>query len=982
MTDRDYRPNNAEIRKRAEELAQQETSPFPKDVEALPPQEIRQAFHELRVHQIQLEMQNEELRRAQSELAATRARYFDLYELAPVGYLIISEKGIIQEANLTLATLLGVARSALVNQPITRFIHKPDQDIYYLHRRRLFGTGEPQVCEIQMVRKDGAPFWMRMEAVTATAPDGTLVSRVALGDITERKRAEDALREQLDFSESLIETAQTIILVLDPQGRIVRFNRYMEKLTGYNLDEVKGKDWFETFIKPENGNTVKSVFQRTVDDIQTSGTVNPIITKDGRTILVEWNNKTLKDKDGSTVGVLAIGQDITERKAAEAEQQRLLEQVERDRRALLSTLEDQRRTEETLRESEARFRRAVTGAPFPIMIHAEDGQVVTINTPWTRLTGYEHSDIPTIADWTRKAYGTQMDPVRADIDGLYALDGPKAEDEYAITTSSGDSRIWDFSSAPIGQLPDGRRLVISMAMDVTERKRAEAALRAERELLRTLIDSMPDYIYAKDAQGRFTVANVAVAQGMGGTTPEGLVGKTDAGFYPPELAAQYRADEEQVLRSGQALLNREEQVITAAGEWRWLLSSKVPLRDHVGEVVGLVGTGRDITEHKQLEAQLRQAQKMEAVGQLAGGVAHDFNNMLSAIIGYAEFALAQLDASDPVHADVRIICEAAQRSANLTRQLLAFARRQVIAPRVLDLNETIESLLKMLRRLIGEDIDLAWLPCGRLWPVMMDPGQVDQILANLCVNARDAIGGVGKMTIETGHAVLDRAYCDAHAEAIPGEYVLLAVSDDGHGMDQETMGRLFEPFFTTKPVGQGTGLGLATVYGIVKQNNGHINVYSEPGKGTTFRIYLPRHVDVSQAEEEARPEAATAPRRGHETILLVEDEPTVLGVGTRILEGAGYTVLAAGSPGEALRLAGEHNGEIHLLITDVVMPEMSGKELAERLSAGRPAIKCLFMSGYTANVIAHQGVLDEGVEFVQKPFTNDQLAAKVRQVLD
>jgi CheY-like chemotaxis protein len=302
-----------------------------------------------------------------------------------------------------------------------------------------------------------------------------------------------------------------------------------------------------------------------------------------------------------------------------------------------------------------------------------------------------------------------------------------------------------------------------------------------------------------------------------------------------------------------------------------------------------------------------------------------------------------------------------------------------VAPKVIDLNDTIAAMLKMLRRLIGEDIDLAWMPGGELWPVKVDPAQVDQILTNLCINARDAIAGVGQLTIETGKAVFDEAYCAGHAGAVPGEYVLLAVSDDGRGMDAETLSHLFEPFFTTKALGQGTGLGLATVYGVIKQNHGFIDVYSEPGQGTTFKIYLPRH--AAQPAPIAKEGEAGAAAQGTETILLVEDDPAILKMTTRMLERLGYTVLAARTPGEAIRRAREHAGRIDLLMTDVVMPEMNGRDLATNILSRYPDIRRLFMSGYTANVIAHQGVLDPGVHFLQKPFSMQALGAKIRDAL-
>ncbi|MFH0996095.1 MAG: ATP-binding protein [Pseudomonadota bacterium] len=381
-----------------------------------------------------------------------------------------------------------------------------------------------------------------------------------------------------------------------------------------------------------------------------------------------------------------------------------------------------------------------------------------------------------------------------------------------------------------------------------------------------------------------------------------------------------------------------------------------------------------------LQAQLLQAQKMESVGRLAGDVAHDFNNMLSAILGHAELAIMRCTPSEPIHAHLKVIEDSARRSADLTRQLLAFARKQTVAPKVLDINDTVASMLKMLLRLIGEDIDVVWMPEAGLWHVKIDPSQIDKLLANLCVNARDAIAGVVKVTIETENIAFDEAYCAVHLGFICGEYVMLAVSDDGCGMSKEVLDHLFEPFFTTKETGKGTGLGLATVYGIVKQNDGFVNVYSEPDKGTTFKIYLPRF--VGEAVAPTAESTTETPKGCGEMVLLVEDEPVILDVSREMLEQLGYVVLIAGTSGEALRKAKAYGAEIELLITDVVMPEMNGRDLAKLLNDIKPGLKCLFISGYTANVIAHRGVLDEGVNFLQKPFSMKDLSSKVRQALE
>jgi PAS domain S-box-containing protein len=397
-------------------------------------------------------------------------------------------------------------------------------------------------------------------------------------------------------------------------------------------------------------------------------------------------------------------------------------------------------------------------------------------------------------------------------------------------------------------------------------------------------------------------------------------------------------------------------------------------------LIDISGRKQAEEEKAKLEEQLLQAQKLETVGRLAGGVAHDFNNMLQVISGYAEMSLGMVDAKQPLHKYRLEIRRSAQRSAEITQQLLAFARKQTVSPKVLDLNDAVARSRKMLQRLVGEDIDLAWMPGSDLWKVMIDPSQLDQVLANLAVNARDAIGGVGKVTVETENVSFDEAYCADHAGFVVGEYLLLALSDDGQGMDKETQSHIFEPFFTTKDPGKGTGLGLATVYGIVKQNNGFINVYSEPGHGSTFRIYFPRAEAAEKVEGEEVEEVTQ--RGGAETVLVVEDDGAILELAREMLGQLGYTVLCAPSPEEALRVSAEHAGRIHLLLTDVVMPRMNGRQVAERLQAARSDLKCLYMSGYTADVIAHRGVLEEGVSFIAKPFSLPTLAGKVRAVLD
>ncbi|MGV1099330.1 ATP-binding protein [Thiovibrio sp. JS02] len=504
--------------------------------------------------------------------------------------------------------------------------------------------------------------------------------------------------------------------------------------------------------------------------------------------------------------------------------------------------------------------------------------------------------------------------------------------------------------------------------------RANETLRESEEKFRSLFQNHPVVKLIIDPEnGRIVEANRAAVDFYG--WPAEQLRRLRLQDLDPPAAGQVEAEMAKA-RTGQRF-HFEFRHRLADGSLRdvEVLAGRIEIR---GKML-LHTIIRDITDHRKLEEQYRQAQKMEAVGRLAGGVAHDYNNILSVIIGYAELALEKTGPADPLRADLQEIHTAAIRSRDITRQLLAFARKETIAPVLLDLNAAVAGLLNILRRLIGEDIDLDWRPGPGLWPVLLDPSQLDQILANLCVNARDAIADVGRITIETGTVTFDASYCADHAGFVPGDFVLLAVSDNGCGMDRGTLDKIFEPFFTTKCAKNGTGLGLATVYGIVKQNNGFINVYSEPGQGTTFRIYLPGQTGEMSREPLLAVETCQA--GNGETLLVVEDDIAILGLVEKMLTKLNYRVLPAGTPSEALLSAEAHGSEISLLLTDVVLPEMNGRELAEKLKSLCPGVKCLFMSGYTANVIVHRGVLDKGIHFIQKPFSGKDLADKIRAVL-
>ncbi len=641
-----------------------------------------------------------------------------------------------------------------------------------------------------------------------------------------------------------------------------------------------------------------------------------------------------------------------------------------------------RKTRE-LGESADKFRHIFESANVGKSLTLPMGEI-NVNKAFADFLGYTQEELKS-KTWQDLTPADDIESTQQQIDPLIKGEKDSTRFKKRYLHKNGDC-VWADVSLTLRRDAKGNPLhFITTVIDITESRLMEEKLKNSEQRYRLLAETTRDIIVLHDMQGRMVYVNQAGLDFSGFTMSE-VLGRSIAEFVPPEHAPGIIEREARRTAGNSAVFLYETEFVDRNGRKIPVEVNSTPV-EQKGQIGQFLIVARDITERKQadkekekLQAQLIQAQKMESVGRLAGGVAHDFNNMLGVILGHTELALEQVAPGQPAHADLLEINTAALRSADLTRQLLAFARKQIIAPKEIDLNDTVEGMFKMLRRLIGEDIDLVWRPGHDLWAVKMDASQIDQVLANLCVNARDAIAGVGKVTIETQNIHFDDAYCVDHPGFVPGEYVLLAVSDDGRGMDKQTLDNIFEPFFTTKGVGEGTGLGLATVYGVVKQNNGFISVYSEPRKGTTFRIYLPRHEG-----EIARPavEAATKiPRGAGETVLIVEDEAAILQLAKKMLEALGYTVLEAPSPAMALKRAEEHPGQIDLLITDVIMPEMNGRHLAARLQSLSPHLKVLFMSGYTANVIAHRGILDAGVHFIQKPFSYRDLAASVRQALE
>ncbi len=604
------------------------------------------------------------------------------------------------------------------------------------------------------------------------------------------------------------------------------------------------------------------------------------------------------------------------------------------------------------------------------------------------MLGYEPDAFPaTYQNWKGLIHPDDMESATSIAKAFIETQIDVYENVFRMRTQSGQYRLIQARGRVVERDGNGAAVrMIGNHVDITDLKHAEAKLKSVEKRNQALLDHSPvchkivdlDFNLQYMSENGFKMLKLDLdADVYGKPYP--------FAFFPEAFRRKMTAKLEQVKATG-GTTTLEGLASDVQDNEVWLDSTLVPVRDDDGEIAYLTVVTADATERKQaekershLENQLQQAQKMEAVGRLAGGVAHDFNNMLSLIINYSDMGMEELTTAHPLYENLEEIKKAGQRSAVLTRQLLAFARKQTVAPKKLDLNATIEGMLKMLHRLIGEDIDLAWSPSANLWDLMMDPGQIDMILANLCVNARDAIADVGRVSIETGNETLDEIDC-TDLEIKPGDYVRLSVSDTGCGMDDETQKHIFEPFFTTKEVGKGTGLGLATVFGVVKQNHGDIKVYSELGVGTTFKIFLPRH--RARADHLSEKGLIEPVEGGRETVLLVEDESSILKLAILMLKRLGYRVTPAHTPVEAIRLAREHVGDIDLLMTDVIMPEMNGRDLAKKILSIHPKLKCLFMSGYTADVIAHHGVLEEGVNFIQKPFTRKSLSLKVRAALD
>jgi two-component system cell cycle sensor histidine kinase/response regulator CckA len=793
-----------------------------------------------------------------------------------------------------------------------------------------------------------------LEAVRAGAQDylvkgrieGQLLARVIRYAI-ERKRGEAKLR----WLTLAVEQSPVSVFITDPKGTIEYINSTFTQVTGYTPAEAIG----QTSRILKSGLTPPAVYRALWHAILAGETWRGEIQNRRKSGELYWDSvviSPIRDAHGGIVRFLGVQEDITERKQAE----------------------------QAIRERDLRFQQL-----------AENIKEVFF------VMGAQHREIIYISPAYEKAWGRScqslydnpqsfLDPVppddRARVLATIARNQSGedvSEVEFRVRRPDGEVRWMLAHAVPVRNERGEVYRIAGVSLDITERRRAQEALLANEQRLRTLFETVNLIVLGLDGAGKVDYVNPYLLRLTGYTRDEAFGSNWVERFLPKAQRAEVTTTLRDLLERG-AHTHHQNPILTKAGEERMISWHNIVLRDLQGRPSGTLSIGEDITEHARLEAQYRQAQKMEAVGRLAGGVAHDFNNLLTAIFGYTDLLAEDLPPDHPGRADLDEIRTAATRAAALTRQLLAFSRQQVLQPLVLNLNDVVEGVEKMLHRLLGEDVELQTSLAGDLGNVRADAGQIEQVIMNLAVNARDAMPTGGKLTIETANVDLGEAYTATHPPVLPGPFVMLAVSDTGIGMDDTTKARVFEPFFTTKEPGKGTGLGLATVYGIVKQSGGHIWLYAEPGKGTAFKIYLPR-VDAPLDA----PVVASGPRgtvAGTETVLVAEDDELLRPLERELLTKLGYRVLDARDAAGALAVARGHEGEIHLLVSDVVMPGGGGFQLAQLLLAERPGLRVLYISGYTDEAVVRHGLLDRGLNFLQKPFTPAVLARKVREVLD
>ena len=879
----------------------------------------------------------------------TRSEAAELRDSNEQSVANIDINGRILFANYPFVRSTGRTVSEVVGLPICEFLSHEFGALLSNRITKVMSTGMSENFEIV----EGKHF-KEYNLYPLCDGGGTIVQLALFGaDVTQRKHAEEALSESRQMLRLVLDTIPVRVFWKDTDSNYLGCNQSFAQDSGLRSpEELVGKnDWAMGWA--DQAEAYRADDRLVIDTGKPRlNYAEPQTTPDGRRIWLRTSKVPLLGAEGAIKGILGTYEDITERK----------------------------RIEESLKRSEEKFRELFDSAPIGYHEIDSNGCIVDVNQTELEMLGYMREEMVGKPVWqfvhdaesSRKRVAAKLSgdvpPTRSAVRSYLRKDGT------SLSTLMEERLLKDDQG-----IITGIRTVIQ---DIAERTRAEEALRISEERFRTTLYSIGDGVITADIRGTVLQMN-PVAESLTGWSEEQATGQSVSGVFnivSEESGNPVENPVFRVLRQGIIVgLANHTTLIAKDGVRRPIADSGAPIRNERGETIGVVLVFTDQSEHRLLQAQLMQAQKMEAIGRLAGGIAHDFNNVIAVILGYAKLIEHAISPLDPIARKVQAIVSAAKRSADLTKQLLAFARKQVVDPVVLNLNHALSDLQHMLARLVGEDIVITLRPGRHLWNIKIDPTQVDQILANLASNARDAIADVGAISIELSNTVVDQDYCKEHFGFQPGEYVMLAFSDDGCGMDKATTGHIFEPFFTTKPVGQGTGLGLATVFGIVRQNNGFINVYSEPDKGTTFKIYFPRfygEVEMPAGKQD------DIPLEGTESILVVEDEEQLLELAKSSLELYGYTVITAKSPGDAILLCERSNMKFDLLITDVVMPGMNGKELQERLDVLKPGMKVIFMSGYTADVVAHRGILDEGVNFLQKPFTPRSLARKAREVLN
>jgi two-component system, cell cycle sensor histidine kinase and response regulator CckA len=903
-------------------------------------------------------------KQAEETLRKSEANYRTLIENTHDIIYTLNRSGKFSFVSPGWTKLLGHDVSEVEGKDFRGFVHPDDIEKCEDFLQKVIEYQEPQSdIEYRVIHVDGSYRWHTSNGSPLLDNQQKFISYIGVArDITDQKRAEVEIKDAHQRLLTVLDNINAIVYVIDMESYEILFvNQYVRNYFG----EVEGTICWNSIYQDQTGPCDFCTNQKLIDAKgNPTGTYRWEFKNNYTEKWYDCHDSAIKWIDNRIVK-LQVAIDVTDRKLAE----------------------------EALRQSEEKYRRITENISDTVWIMDLNLKNIYVSPSVERLLGEP------VAVNINKTMEQRFPP--DSLDRIYSIFAEELEKEKDPSIDKNRTRVIEAKQ----YRADGSIIWISMNIsfirdengtptgiqgvtrDINDRKKAEEALLESEQRYREIFNATSEAIFIDDAYtGRVLDVNEPMLRMYGYNSKEEVL----AGNVGDLRANQYPYTEEEAKKITMAAVAGKKQ------QFEWMAKKKngelfpveVTLsRSLIRGQERLLAVVRDITRRKQeeqerekLQSQFVQSQKMESIGRLAGGVAHDYNNMLVVIIGYAELAMEKIGPNDPLYAYFEEILIAAQRSTEITRQLLTFARKQTINPRMLDLNRTVESMLKMLRRLIGEDINLVWFPKPHLWRVKMDTAQLDQILVNLCVNARDAIAGVGKIIIETDNITLDEDYCADHPGIVPGDFAMIAISDDGCGMDKSTLNNIFEPFFTTKDVGQGTGLGLATVYGIIKQNKGLINVYSEPDKGTTFKIYLPRHaMETMEMIIEKDEKMPTSPV---ETVMVVEDEPAIMKMSKMMLQMLGYRVLAASTPAEAIQLTQENFNLIHLLITDVVMPEMSGCDLADQLQSINPGIKVLFMSGYPANVIAHHGLLDKNMHFIQKPFSKNEIAAKIRKVLE